>query len=66
MFNMSKGSKEFLKKHFPEFFSYVDLDEALLALDAFITREGLDANDDMTVFGHEAQSVYDDVFNSND
>lgn len=66
MFSMSNSSKKFLEKHFPEFFSYNDLDEALLALDAFITQEGLDENDDMTDFGHEVQSVYDDIFYSND
>ena len=66
MFNMGNSSKEFLEKYFPKFFSYSDLDDALLALDAFITREGLDENDDMTYFGHEAQSVYDDIFYSND
>ena len=66
MFNMSNTSKSFLQKHFPDFFNYNDLDSALLALDAFIVREGLDENDDMTAFGHEAQTVYDDIFYNND
>ena len=61
MFNMSKNSKEFLEKHLPEFFHTNNLDESLLLLDAFITREGLDDNDNMTAFGHEAQSVYDEI-----
>ena len=47
-------------------FIYAGLDEALLALDAFITRERLDSKDNMTDFGHEAQNVYDDIFFNND
>ena len=66
MLKMSRTSQEFLKKYFPELLEGNDLDHALLALDAFITREGLDANDDMTDFGHEAQAVYDDIYDSND
>ena len=65
-FHMSDSSRKFLQQCFPEFFRYADLDEALLALDAFITREGLDSKDDMTDFGYEAQNVYDDIFFNND
>ena len=43
-----------------------DLDDLLLDLDAFITRTGLDENDDMTLFGHEATAVYDDIFTATD
>ena len=63
---MSKSSQDFLSKHFPELLEEEDLDCALLELDAFITREGLDGNFDMTLFGHEAQAVYDDIFICND
>ena len=62
---MSNGSRRFLQTYFPEFLEYSTLDEALLALDAFITAEGLDINDDMTAFGHEATAVYDDIFYNN-
>ena len=66
MFNMSKNSKTFLEKYYPEFFLHDDLDDALMDLDAFITREGLDANDDMTDFGHKAQAVYDEIYMCNE
>lgn len=65
MFNMSDSSRKFLEKHFPEIFTADTLDKFLLDLDAFITRTGLDENDDMTDFGHEATAVYDDIFYSN-
>lgn len=66
MLEMSKKSQDFLRKYFPELLEEEDLDHALLELDAFITREGLDENFDMTHFGHEAQAVYDDLYDSND
>ena len=66
MLNMSETSRKFLERHFPELLKQDDLDRALLDLDAFITREGLDSNDDMTAFGHKAQTVYDDIYYSND
>lgn len=66
MLNMSQTSRKFLEKHFPELLMQDDIDRALLDLDAFITREGLDANDDLTAFGHKAQAVYDDIYESND
>lgn len=65
MVNMSNGSKTFLEKNFPQFFQYEDLDAALMALDDFITMEGLDEEDNMTEFGHEAQAVYDEVYMCN-
>lgn len=65
MYNMSKTSREFLNKNFPDFFSYDNLDQALMALDDFIIMEGLDENDEMTPFGHEAQSVYDEIYMCN-
>lgn len=66
MFNMSDASHRFLEKYVPQVLKMDDLDTALLELDAFITKEGLDSNDDMTEFGHEAQSVFDDIYENND
>ncbi len=65
MFKMSMSSKGFLEKYFPSFFDYDDLDKALMALDDFIIMEGLDENDNMTAFGHEAQRVYDEIYMCN-
>ena len=65
MFEMSNRSKIFLEQYFSEFFQYEDLDDALMALDDFIIMEGLDENDNMTAFGHEAQAVYDDIYMRN-
>ena len=62
---MSDSSRSFLENNLPEFLVTDDLDEALLLLDAFITREGLDENDNMTEFGHQAQSVYDEIYMCN-
>ena len=62
---MSETSRKFLKRYFPDFFRYDDLDKALLALDDFIIMEGLDENDNMTEFGHEAQRVYDEIYMCN-
>ena len=42
-----------------------ELRKFLLDLDDFITREGLDENDNMTAFGHEAQAVYDEIYMCN-
>lgn len=66
MLNMSNSSKEFLKKYLPDLLKQDDLDRVLLDLDAFITRECLNENDDMTDLGHKAQSVYDDLYFNND
>ena len=62
---MRDSSRKFLERYLPKFFEFDNLDAALLDLDAFITAEGLDENDEMTAFGHEAQSVYDDLFLNN-
>lgn len=64
--NMSRTSRAFLEKNLPTVFTAGTLDDALLMLDAFITAEGMDENDDMTAFGHEAQAVYDDLYGGND
>ena len=66
MIKMSMSSQDFLKKNFPALLEEMDIDSFLLKLDEFITRYGLDDNDNMTSFGHEAQAVYDDVYMSND
>ena len=65
MFNMSDTSKVFLKKYCPELLQENELRQFLLKLDDFITREGLDENDNMTAFGHEAQAVYDEIYMCN-
>jgi hypothetical protein len=66
MIKMSRSSQDFLKKNFPALLEEMDIDSFLLKLDEFITRYGLDDNDNMTYFGHEAQAVYDDVYMLND
>ena len=66
MFNMSEESKAFLEKNCPDLLKETDLRSFLLKLDDFITMEGLDENDNMTAFGHEAQAVYDEVYMCNE
>ena len=66
MFNMSEESKAFLEKNCPDLLKENDLRSFLLKLDDFITMEGLDENDNMTAFGHEAQTVYDEVYMCNE
>ena len=65
MFNMSETSKLFLVKNCPDLLLEDELRRFLLRLDDFITREGLDENDNMTAFGHEAQAVYDEIYMCN-
>lgn len=65
MFNISTESREFLEKHYPELLEETNKRRLLIKLDDFITEYGLDENDDMTLFGHEATAVYDDIFYSN-
>lgn len=62
---ISNSSLKFLQTHFPAFFSYDSIADALDALDDFIIMEGLDENDNMTAFGHEAQSVFDEIYMCN-
>ena len=62
---MSERSKDFLRKNCPELLMEDELRKFLLDLDDFITREGLDENDNMTAFGHEAQAVYDEIYMCN-
>ena len=66
MIKMRPSSREFLKKNYPELLKEDDLDRFLLQLDALITRDGLDENDNMTAFGHEAQAVYDEIYMCNE
>lgn len=66
MFKMSNSSRLFLDEHFPEFFKYKSLDDALMALDDYIIMEGLDKNDNMTSLGHQAQAVYDEIYMCNE
>ena len=65
MFNMSKTSKAFLEKNIPEILEEKDLRSFLMKLDDFITTNGLDSEDNITDFGHEAQIVYDEVYMCN-
>lgn len=65
MINMSNESKRFLEKNCPEVLKETELRSFLLKLDDFITMEGLDEDDNMTAFGHEAQAVYDEVYMCN-
>lgn len=66
MIKMSDVSRKFLEENAPELLAIDDLDEFLDKLDEFIIINGLDANDDMTAFGHEAQAVYDEVYCCNE
>ena len=59
---MSNSSRVFLQKHYPAFFSFGTLSEALNALDDYIVMEGLDENDNMTDFGHQLQAIYDEIY----
>ena len=65
MFNMSEESRAFLEANCPELLCEANLRTVLLKLDNFITMEGLDENDNMTEFGHEAQAVYDELYMCN-
>ena len=65
MFNMGEVSKAFLEKNCPELLEENNLRSFLLKLDDFITREGLDENDNITAFGREAQAVYDEIYMCN-
>jgi hypothetical protein len=63
---MSDTSRKFLKKNCPELLKENNLRSFLLKLDDFIITEGLDENDNMTAFGHEAQAVYDEIYMCNE
>ena len=65
MFKMTSESKAFLEKHYPALLEETNKRALLIKLDDFITEFGLDSNDDMTLFGHEATAVYDDIFYNN-
>ena len=65
MLKMSDWAKDFLEKHYPELLEETNKRALLIKLDDFITEFGLDSNDDMTLFGHEATAVYDDIFYNN-
>lgn len=65
MFNMSDESRSFLEKNCPDLLKETNLRSFLLKLDDYIIQEGLDENDNMTAFGHKAQSVYDEIYMCN-
>ena len=62
---MSENSKVFLEKYCPALLLENNLRQFLLKLDDFITREGLDENDNITAFGYTAQTVYDEIYMCN-
>ena len=66
MIKMSFSSRALLQKEYPELLAEENVDRFLLALDAIITRDGLDDNDNMTAFGRDLQSVYDEVYMCSD
>ena len=66
MFNMSDKSRTFLEKNCPGLLKETSLRSFLMQLDDFIIAEGLDENDNMTAFGHEAQAVYDEIYMCNE
>lgn len=66
MIKMTSVSRAFLEKNCPDLLRETNLREFLLKLDDFITMEGLDENDNMTDFGHEAQRVYDEIYMCNE
>lgn len=66
MIKMSQSSRDLLSKKHPEVLEENDLDRFLLQLDALITRDGLDDQDNMTAFGHKLQAVYDEVYMCNE
>ena len=66
MLKMSEKSKRFLEKNIPQLLGVNDLNMFLDKLDDFITSYGLDDQDNMTAFGHEAQYVYDEVYCCNE
>lgn len=65
MFNMSEASRLFITENCPELLKENNLRSFLLKLDNFITMNGLDDDDNMTGFGREAQSVYDEIYMCN-
>ena len=65
MFNMSQSSRDFLLVNCPDILNESDLRTFLLKLDDFIVLEGMDSNDNMTDFGHQAQAVYDEIYMCN-
>ena len=66
MIKMSQDSRELLLEKYPELLKENDLDRFLLRLDALITRDGLDDQDNMTAFGHKLQAIYDEVYMCNE
>ena len=49
-----------------ELLKETNLRSFLIELDDFIVMYGLDENDNMTAFGHEAQAVYDEIYMCNE
>lgn len=66
MLKMSDTSRAFLSENFPQLLEIDDLDTFLDELDTLIIIHGFDSEDEITDFGREAESVYDEVYYYND
>jgi hypothetical protein len=66
MLNMTESSRLFLKKYLPSALDAKKTNDALDPLYDLIDMKGFDADEEYNAFGREAQSVYDDLYNSND
>lgn len=64
MLKISEESKLFLKKHIPEYEKYTRR-ELLIELNYFIVREGMVRQEYLNDLGHQAQLVYDDIYENN-
>jgi len=64
MINMSEHAKKFLGQHIPEYEKY-DLGDLLHELNYLIVREGMVRQQYLNELGHEAQLVYDELYDNN-
>ena len=62
MLKMSEKSASFLRKNCPELLAIDDLALFLDKLDDYILMNGLDSDDNMTAFGHEADEVFNEIY----
>lgn len=62
---MSEQTRAFLQKDFPQIFEQKTINDALIALDAYILYAGLDADDERTPYGDKLQRIYDEIFDMN-
>lgn len=64
MLKISEKSKIFLKKYIPEYEKYTKR-ELYHELNLFIVREGMVRQQYLNDLGHQAQLVYDDIYENN-